>query len=266
MGAGFGAFFRSVWGQPLARAVDVNGADAISVHRRILDSNPALGAHYRRWYSECLPAWKETENILGEVVEIGSGAGFLEEAIPGLVRTDAVANPLSHRVIDAERMAFGDGTLRAIFVIGVLHHLSRPGKFLAEAERCLKPGGRLVLLEPHNSFPQRFLCRLLDHYEYFDDEIAEWANQDSGRMTRANLALPWVIFVRDRARFEAEFPSLRIRAIRHHTFISYLVTGGMSYRPFIPSFALPLVSAAEFLARPFMSWVGTMMTIDIVRI
>lgn len=85
-------------------------------------------------------------------------------------------------------------------------------------------------------------------------------------MTRANLALPWVIFVRDRAKFEAEFPALRIRAIRHHTFISYLVTGGMSYRPFVPTFALPLVSAAEFLAGPFMRRVGTMMTIDIVKI
>lgn len=263
----FGAFFKSVWGQPLVRGADVDGADAIRLHRRILDSNPALQAHYRRWYRECLPALEATRDVPGELVEIGSGSGFLEEFVPGLVKTDAVPSPFSHRVVDAEAMPYADGSVRALFVIGVLHHLPKPGRFLAEAQRVLAPGGRLVLLEPHNSFPQRLLCRVLDHYEYFDDAVTEWANEEgSGRMSRANLALPWVMFVRDRERLDAEFPRLRLQPLRYHTFLSYLVTGGMSYRPFIPRFAIPLVSAVEALSRPLMRWVGTMMTVELVKV
>ena len=265
MSLNFGAFLRKAWGQPLAHGIDLNGPDAVLAHRRIIDSNRVLRAHYMRWYRECLPAVEETRHLTGDIVEIGSGAGFLDQVIPKLVKTDSVQNQLSHRVVDAMKLPFADSSLRALFLIGVLHHIPHPAKFLSEAQRCLRPGGRLVMLEPHNSWPQRFLCRLLEHYEYFDDAVKEWTNEGSGRMTQANMALPWVIFIRDRARFEKEFPALKILRIRYHTLLSYILSGGMSFRPFIPAMALPLVATVECAARPLMRWAGTMMTIDVEK-
>lgn len=260
-----GSFVKKVWQHPLAKAIDVNGADTIEIHRRILQSKPLLYRHYLRWYRGCLPAFEETKDLPGDVAEIGSGAGFLDEVIPNLIKTDIVSNPYASKVMDAMKLDFGDETLRCIFLMGVLHHISFPGRFLLEAERCLVPGGRLVMVEPSNNFLQRFLTRYLDHYEYFDDQVEDWINGSTGRMANANLALPWVIFVRDRTRFEREFPALKIKKIRYHTFLSYVVTGGMTYKSFLPSFAAPLVDGIESLASHFMEKLGTAMTIDIVK-
>lgn len=261
----FGSFLKKVWQHPLAREIDVDRLDTIKTHRQILQSKPLLYRHYLRWYQECLPAFEETKDLPGDVVEIGCGAGFLEKVIPNLIKTDVVANPYASKVMDAMKLDFGDETLRCIFLMGVLHHVSFPVRFLHEAERCLVPGGRLVMVEGNNNFLQRFLLRHLDHYEYFDDTVEDWINGSTGRMANANTALPWVIFVRDRTRFEREFPALKIKKIRYHTFLSYVVTGGMTYRSFLPSFAAPLVDGIEKLTSPFMEKLGTGMTIDIVK-
>ncbi len=260
-----GTLIKKVWQHPLAKNVTVDGADTIEVHRKILRNKPLLYRNYLKWYRECLPAFEETRDLPGLLVEIGSGAGFLEEVIPGLIKTDVVQNACSSRVVDAMKMDFEDASVRCFFLIGVLHHIPLPGQFLKEAERCLVPGGRIVMLEPNNSFLQRFLTRHLDHYEYFDDTITEWTNGAAGRMTDANLALPWVMFIRDRARLDREFPLLKVKQIRYHTFLSYVITGGMTYRAFLPSFAGPLVDAIEFAASPFMKTLGTSMTIDVVK-
>lgn len=263
--SGIGAVIKKIWQHPLAKGVNVDQATSIETHHLILRSKPLLRRNYLRWYRECLPAHTETRRLPGEVIEIGCGAGFLEEVIPDVVKTDVVDSPYASRVVDAMHMDYPDKSLKCIFLIGVLHHMPQPADFLKEAERCLVSGGRIVMVEPNNSFLQRFLTRYLDHYEFFDDTIKEWINGSAGRMENANLALPWVMFVRDRVRFEKEFPSLKIKNIRYHTFISYIVTGGMTYRSFLPGFSAPLVDGIETIASPFMKKLGTGMTIDLIK-
>ncbi len=261
-----GSLFKKLWGHPLAVHAEVDDAKAVECHRRILESKPLLRRQYMKWYRECLVAFEETRHLTGPLVEVGSGGGFLDRVIPNLLKTDVASNPFVDRVMDATKLDFSDNEVRAIFLISVLHHIPKPGEFLREAQRCLKVGGRLVMVEPHNSFIQRFLCKYLDHYEYFDDTIREWENVFSGRMTHANLALPWVIFVRDEDRFHREFPQLRIKRIKYTTFLSLVITGGMSYRAFVPSFCWPLLDLIEWLATPFMKVLGTIMVIDIEKI
>lgn len=261
----FGAILKTVWGDPLVKGVDVNHADAVTLHRQIIESKPLLQAAYRRWYRECVPAYEATKHLAGTMIEIGSGAGFLDQVIPGVISTDVVETPFVKKVVNAMELDFPDEDFRAIFLIGVLHHIPFPGKFLAEAQRCLKPGGRLVMVEPSNGFLQRLLGKLTDHYEFFDDTVVEWVNVSAGRMTSANMALPWVIFERDRERFLREFPRLRIVSIRYHTFLAYIVTGGMTYRSFLPTFCVPLVNFTERTFTPLMKHLGTMMTVDLVK-
>jgi len=260
-----GTFIKKIWQHPLARGIDVDHSDSLEVHRQILEAKPLLYEQHLRWYCECLPAFEETRDLEGKILEIGSGAGFLEQVIPDVIKTDSVPNPFAEQIMNAEKLDFGGGELKNIFLISVLHHIPFPEKFFREAERCLKRGGRLVMVEPSNNFLQRFLARYLDHYEYFDDTIGDWTNDSADRMTHANLALPWVIFVRDRGRFEKEFPSLKIKEVRYHTFLSHVLTGGFSYRSLMPFWASPAVNLIETLAKPFMERIGTMMTIDIVK-
>ncbi|MBI4178235.1 class I SAM-dependent methyltransferase [bacterium] len=256
---------KSLLVHPLAKGVKIDDANAVVIHKKILDSKPLLQRLYRRWYAGCQDADRSTRHLNAPVLEIGCGAGFLEEYIPGLIKSDVDKHPYCDRVVDAMNLDFPDQSLRAIFMVGVLHHLSEPARFLSEARRCLKPGGRVVMIEPANNLMQKWLCRLLDHYEYLDANDPEWVNRDSGRMSSANLALPWIIFVRDRERLNREFPEFKIKSIRHHTFLYYWATGGMTFRSFLPGFCGPLLDLSEKLADPWMEHLGVLMTIDLEK-
>ena len=260
-----GQLVKKVWINPLAKDANVDHGQALGKHRKIIETNPFLRASYDRWYAEFEQAEADTRDLGGAMVEIGCGASYLEKKLPGVIKTDSVPNPYANQVANAQALPFADQSLRAIFLSGVLHHIPDPGKFLAEAERCLKPGGRLVMIEPNNSPIERLLCKYLDHYEYFDDTVPAWVTSEANSMTNANLAIPWVIFFRDRELFQSRFPRLKFHGIRYHTFIAYFVSGGMTYRPFLPKFCVPLVNAFEFLLTPFMRWLGTTMTVDLVK-
>lgn len=259
------SLMKRLWGLKEVQGIDVDGPEHFSVHREVLMSKPLLRQTYQNWYRQFLTAYRDTTGISGDIVEIGCGTGFLEQLIPDLVKTDSQPNPYAREVVDAQNMGFESSSLRAIFMVGVLHHLPEPEKFLREAERCLKPGGRLVMIEPTINFPQKVLCKVLDHYEFFDQSIQDWKNAQAHNMTGANLALPWVIFFRDKDLFQKKFPNLKMRPTRYHSLLLLLLSGGMSYRQFVPSFTLPLWRMVEFALSPLMGILGTSMTIDLEK-
>jgi SAM-dependent methyltransferase len=257
---------RHAWGDPLARGVDINAPGTISVHRRIISSKPLLRAAYRHWYQDFVAAVRAAGDGSGPVIELGCGASHLDEYLPGVIKTDVVAHSNVDIALSAEALPFADGSVRAIVALGVLHHLDEPLKCLTEAQRCLVRNGRLVLIEPSGSPLHRFMVRKFHPHEYYDKNVREWRNTTSGRLSAANNALPWIIFVRDREAFERQLPGLRIRSIRPHTFVMYYLSGGLSYRPFVPGALLPLVEVVEVLARPFRPSLGTMMTVEIEKV
>ncbi len=221
---------------PLAYQLNVDSDTAIAVHRQILQSKKLMRLVYEHWYQELMRGLEPTKHLEGlPMIELGAGASFLEEYIPGIIKTDCVANPNCAQVVNAEAMPFADNSVRLFFITAVMHHMHEPEKFLKEAYRCLAPGGRVVLIEPTDSIIGRTLTKWLHPYEFYDTKVKDWKNTGEGRMTNANCALPWVIFVRDRARYDASFPQLPIREIRYHTMLAYYITGGMTYRSLIPN-------------------------------
>src|SRR5262249_4673893 len=148
----------------------------------------------------------------GGVLELGSGAGFLEEFIPGLITSDVFPSPGVQRVIDARALPFGAGELKAIVMTDVLHHIARPRGFLREADRCVRPGGVVSMIEPWVTPWSRVVYGRL-HHEPFRPGAAEWEFPEAGPLSGANGALPWIMFARDRAVFEREFPSWKIARI-----------------------------------------------------
>jgi ArsR family transcriptional regulator len=82
------------------------------------------------------------------VIAVDSSAAMIEEARRRLAAIDNV----ELRQGELERLPIEDGALDAALMVLVLHHLSSPEKALAEAARCLTPGGRLVILDmiPHD--------------------------------------------------------------------------------------------------------------------
>src|SRR5437870_8166877 len=56
----------------------------------------------------------------------------------------------------------------------------------------------------------------------------------SGPLSGANGALPWILFRRDRAKFEWEFPQFQIELLRPTMPLRYLLSGGVSMRTLTP--------------------------------
>ena len=53
-------------------------------------------------------------------------------------------------------------------------------------------------------------------------------------MSAANGALPWILFVRDRARFERDYPEWQVELVRPGWPLRYLLSGGVSLRTLMP--------------------------------
>ena len=80
------------------------------------------------------------------------------------------------------------------------------------------------------------------------------------------MALPWIVFCRDKALFEKKFPNLEISEILPHTPLGYLVSGGLTAHQFIPSFFYPAVVILEKILAPFNRYLGLFTTIIITKI
>jgi SAM-dependent methyltransferase len=54
---------------------------------------------------------------------------------------------------DGARLPFTDGCFDVVLIRDVLHHVPEPQTVLAEARRVLRPGGRILLVEPNRNSP-----------------------------------------------------------------------------------------------------------------
>lgn len=245
-----GRVLRRALSHPLASTLDPDDPRAPEVHRAIIRQKRALRDIYDEWYA----ALADAVGSRGPVFEIGSGAGYLADRLPGLVTSDVRATPAARLVCDALALPVRDGALGALVMTNALHHLPDAAQFLDEAARALRPGGRLAMIEPWVSSWSRFVYGRL-HHEPFDPDATAWSISGTGPLSAANGALPWIMFVRDRQRFEREHPEWGIAVVRPGWPLRYLLSGGVSLRSLIPPGAAGVCRALDrFLERRADSW------------
>jgi SAM-dependent methyltransferase len=232
---------RNLLAHPLTRGLDIDSPATTELRRRIVREKTFLRKLYAEWYGLIRAALPPTE---GKVLELGSGAGFLDKFIDGLITSEIFPTPGASIVVNGTDLPFTASSLRAIVMTDVFHHIPAPRAFLSEAARCLRPGGAIVMIEPWVSLWSSVVYRRL-HHEPFEPEAARWEFPATGPLSGANGALPWIVFARDRAVFEREFPALHIRFIQPMMPISYLLSGGVSLRSLMPGFTYHLWRALE---------------------
>jgi SAM-dependent methyltransferase len=218
---------------PLTRGLDLDDPRTTQLRRRIIAEKPFLRALYREWYSHIAQALPDGEE---PVLELGSGAGFLEDYVPGLITSEIFYCDRLSAVLDGHCLPFADASLRAIVMTDVLHHLSAARRFFREAARCVRSGGAVIMIEPWSTPWSRFIYTRL-HHEPFQTDVKEWEFPSSGPLSGANGALPWIIFERDRTQFEREFPEWSIQDIELLTPFRYLLSGGVSMRSLMPAWS-----------------------------
>jgi SAM-dependent methyltransferase len=236
---------------------------AIENHHRAIWAKPFLKEIYSRFYAElqsALPA-----GIHGAVIEVGAGAGFLKNRLPGLVSGDILPSRFIDVCFDAQQLPFRPGCLKGILMLNVFHHLPAAAGFLMDAVRCLAPGGVIAMIEPWMTAGSHVIYKLL-HHEATEKGQPGWNFASSGPLSGANQALAWIVFERDRMIFNRRFPNLKIEAIRLHTPLRYLASGGLSHRFSAPlAWYRPMLRLEE-RARPLRRHLAMFATVILRRL
>ena len=239
---------------PLVRGRDLDDPETTTLRRRITREKGLLRRLYEEWYGLLLEA---VPSGSGKILEIGSGGGFFKEHTRNeprgsVLASDVLALTDVDVVCRAEEMPFRGGALRGIVMTNVFHHIRDCEAFLREAERLLRPGGVVVMVEPWNTAWSRFVYLRL-HHEPFDERAESWLIEGTGPLSSANGALPWIVFERDLEVFFERFPGFCILSKRLLMPVSYLFSGGVSLRSLAPGFAYPLIRVLEKPLEPFFS-------------
>jgi SAM-dependent methyltransferase len=218
---------------PLTRGLDLDDPRTTGRRRQIIREKAFLRDIYSEWYSAIAHALPTGP---GAVLEIGSGAGFLDDFIPGLITSEVFSCSGVRLVLDGLSLPFAAGSLRGIAMTNVLHHLPDPRRFFSEAQRCVRPGGAIVMIEPWVTSWSRFVYARL-HHEPFQTDARHWELPSGGPLSGANGALPWILFERDLARFELEFPQWSVELVAPLMPFRYLLSGGVSLRNLMPGWS-----------------------------
>ncbi len=205
------------------------------------------------------------------MLEIGSGVSPLHRFHPNVITSDILdLNHLDH-VFDCHEIAdfdaIPDGSLDAITLTNVLHHLGSPVGFLRSAAVKLKPGrGQVIATEPFLSKLSTFIYRHI-HHEPVELDIPEPVLSDiQGPLSSANSALPWLIFHGNRG-WEASLQEVyNISPPAYFSSLSYMATGGISRRLPIPEFLYrPLFAADLAVSRLLPKLTASFFTIRMTR-
>jgi SAM-dependent methyltransferase len=243
---------RRILAHPLTAGLDIDDPRVTEVRKEIIRRKKPLARIYEEWYARISDAIPRHD---GAVLELGSGAGFLSASVDGVVTTDVLWLRDLDAVADGRALPFRHGSLRAIVMVDVLHHIPDAHRFFDEAVRVLRSGGRIVMIEPWVTAWARFIYGNF-HHEPFEPHAVEWRFPERGPLSGANGALPWMVFERDRVSFEKAYPLLRVQEIKVLMPFRYLLTGGVSMRTLLPPFLFPAVCLLERALAPVMHHLG----------
>jgi SAM-dependent methyltransferase len=147
-------------------------------------------------------------------------------------------------------LPFATETFNNIVMLDVLHHIPDVRCFFAEAARVLRPGGRVIMIEPEVTPISRLIYTLF-HPELIDLNVDPLKYGPAPGTYRdvnypGNQAIPHLLFRRHRGRFESEFADLRIIHTENLSLFTYPLTGGFRPWSLIPAFSLrPLLERRE---------------------
>lgn len=231
--------------------------------RAAIERKPALKKFYLEAYREyrrCLDQAPQG----GIALELGSGAGFAKEAIPELVTSDLIPYPGVDLVIDGTRLPYPDSSVALLCMTNVFHHIPDVAAFLSEAERCLLPGGRVLIVDQHVGPLSRPILKYL-HHEPFHPEAKRWSFESAGPLSGANGALAWIVFRRDLGLFEKRHPGLKLLRYQPHTPLLYWLSGGLKRWSLVPSRGIATVQRADRLLARLWPDLGSFVHIELVR-
>ncbi|ACB49871.1 putative methyltransferase [Crocosphaera subtropica ATCC 51142] len=218
-------------------------------HRLTWEKKPILRALYRTWYQEMTAQLSP-----GETLELGGGSGNFKEFAPNVTSSDIVPLPWIDVVADAQDMPFQDQSFDNIVMFDVLHHIENVTLFFNEALRILRPGGRIIMMEPYIS-PISWLIYHFLHPEpvnFKQDPLIFVEPSPNRQPFDANQAFATTLFERKFSQFRDKYPQFLKVYHRRLSFFIYPLSGGFEKPSLVPMFLYkPLLNLEKMLS--FMS-------------
>jgi len=214
----------------------------LAEQRDVWDRKPALRAIYADSHRRMLDALLHDHVPDGPILDVGAGSDRFRALAPvRIISLDIAAAPWVDVQADACRLPFAAHSLAGIAMLDVLHHLIDPLPFFQEARRCLKPGGRLVLIEPGMTPLSYPFYRHL-HREPADMKVDPFVPRvvelDPDPFD-SNQAIPTLLFMRmaHRARLLSAVAGLQLRFTNWLSLFAYPLSGGFQRWSLLPGFA-----------------------------
>lgn len=232
-------------------------------HASLIRNKYYLNNIYRDFYNQFKLSISHISTKKKLFVELGSGGGFIKEIIPETTTSDIMKLKNIDMQFSALKMPFAKNSVDAFFMIDVFHHISDSKRFLNEAQKCLKKKGKIVMIEPANTLFGGIIYKHF-HHETFNPQ-GEWYFKSQGPLSSSNLALPWIVFFRDKQKFKKLFPNLIITKIEIHTPFRYLLSGGLSFPQFVPFWTYGFIVFFEKLLKKLHPYIGMFYTIELTK-
>ncbi|MBN2458146.1 class I SAM-dependent methyltransferase [Candidatus Woesearchaeota archaeon] len=209
-------------------------------YREAWEKKKILRRFFYAWYDRFRPYLEKGNNI----VEFAGGTGTFKDYWPESICTDIELTRHVDLICDATRPPFAKGSVDAAVVIHGIHHFMKLDSFFDEMLTILKPGGKLIIVEPFLSPPSYLMHRFFHH------ENVDMKNLDVGNNAQdGNTAIATVLFFKRLKSFKNRHPGFRI--VKRDLFGSlYPLIGGYCGISLIPNFMAGLLIKAD-RAMPF---------------
>jgi len=219
--------------------------DAIQKNLAYWDRKPLLRRVYRDFYQRIASHLSNAPQP--RVVEIGSGIGKSKDVIPNSIQTDLFPNPWLDLIENAYRLSFASSSISDLILFDVFHHLRYPGTALAEFQRVLMLGGRVIIFDPCIS-----LLGLIVYGLFHPEPIALTTPMQWGAPTGwspekidyyAAQGNAWRVFTT--RKYRQLLQAWELVAVKQFSAIAYVASGGYSKPQLLPNALFPLLKASE---------------------
>lgn len=220
--------------------------------REIWAHKPQLRLVYERWAHIMAPFIAP-----GPLLEIGSGSGLTKELFPNVLTSDIVRAPWLDLVADCTCLPVAANSVGTVIGFDVLHHAPDPHTFLDEAVRVLRPGGRILLMEPYITPPSNVAYRLL-HHEDVCFHAYHRAHPDGQKTDpwEGNLAMANIVFDRQASEWPQRHPQLAVIRKQYASFFDFQFAAGFKPHAYAPMAIFQWLVRVDDLLATLMPWIG----------